>query len=153
MSQSRTDSLRTRSYWSLKTNTTIITEIINIQSSISVLYGNHTQIRSIHSKSKKVCGTAFSVKTKLRKKCGSFLGHLGSFGVVLWQFGAFLGHFWSYLGHFGSFLAIFGPLRGIFGQICGKFKSFLGSLGAAELVFTMIQIVFVHKNVELSIWC
>ena len=62
----------------------------------------------IHSKSEKVCGTAFSVKKKLRK-------FFGPFWVILGPFWAFLGHIWATLGHLGSFLAIFGPFRGIFG--------------------------------------
>ena len=40
----------------------------------------------IHSKSEKVCGTAFSVKKKLRKKCVNP-------GVIFGPFGAILGHF------------------------------------------------------------
>ena len=53
---------------------------------------------------------------KLRKKCGSFLGHLGSFGVILGPFGVIFGSLW----------AIFGPYCGIFEQICRKFKFFAG---------------------------
>ena len=49
-------------------------------------------MNTIHSKSKKVCGTAFSVKKRLRKKC-IFWGHLE----------VILGNFWVILDHFGSF--------------------------------------------------
>ena len=68
--------------------------------------------RCIHSKSEKVCGTAFSVK----KNCGKSVG----------PFWAILGYFGSFFCHFGSYLAIFGPFYGIFGQICGKFNFFAG---------------------------
>ena len=51
---------------------------------------------TIHSKSEKVCGTAFSVKKKLRKKCINP-------GVIFGPFGVIVGHFGSFLGHFGSF--------------------------------------------------
>ena len=70
----------------------------------------------IHSKSEKVCGTAFSVK----KNCGKSAGY----------FWAILGHSWAILGHFG-------PFRGIFGQICGKFKFFCGPVGVMGLAFRM----------------
>ena len=53
----------------------------------------------IHSKSEKVCGTAFSVK----KNCGKSAG----------PFWATLGHFGSFLGHFGPFWVIFGHFRSI----------------------------------------
>ena len=49
-------------------------------------------IIGIHSKSKKVCGTAFSVN-KLRKKCVNPCVIFGPFGVILGHFGSFLGHF------------------------------------------------------------
>ena len=54
----------------------------------------------IHSKSEKVCGTAFSVK----KNCGQFLGHFGSFLGHFRPFWIILGHIWTTLGHVGSFL-------------------------------------------------
>ena len=79
---------------------------------------------SIHSKSEKVCGTAFSVKKYCGKSAGHFWATLGHFG----SFWAFLGHFGSYLCHFGPFGVIFGPFRGIFGQICGKFNFFAALL-------------------------
>ena len=55
----------------------------------------------IHSKSKKVCGTTFSVK----QNCGKSAGHFGPFWVILGPFWAFLGHLgslllWAILGHF-----------------------------------------------------
>ena len=50
----------------------------------------------IHSKSEKVCGIAFSVKKKLRKKCVNP-------GVIFGPFGVILGNFWAILDHFGSF--------------------------------------------------
>ena len=53
--------------------------------------------KSIHSKSGKVCGTAFSVK----KNAGHF-----------WFI---LGHSWAIWGLFGPFRVIFGPLLAIFG--------------------------------------
>ena len=56
---------------------------------------------SIHSKSEKVNGTAFSVNKKLRKKCANRGVIFGPFGVI---FGPFLGHFGSFLGHFVAFL-------------------------------------------------
>ena len=56
--------------------------------------------RHIHSKSEKVCRTAFSVN----KNCGNFLDHFGSF---LGIFGSYLGHFGSFLGHFVAFLDTF----------------------------------------------
>ena len=63
---------------------------------------------SIHSKSEKVCGTAYSVK----KNCGISAGHcwaiLGSFWVILGPCCAFWAIFGSYLGHFGPFWVIFG---------------------------------------------
>ena len=92
-----------------------------------------TKGRYIHSKSEKVCGTAFSVKKKLRKKCvnpgvifGPFWVIFGAFWIILGHSRAILGHIWVTLGHFGSFLAIFGPFCGFFGEICGKFKFFCG---------------------------
>ena len=42
---------------------------------------------SIHSKSEKVCRTAFSVKKKLRKKCVNPGVIFGSFGVIFGHFG------------------------------------------------------------------
>ena len=86
--------------------------------------------RHIHSKSEKVCGTAFSEK-KLRKKCvnpgvifGPFGGNFGPFWVIFGPFWvilghsrAIMGHFGSYLGHFGSYLVHFGPLWAIFGPL------------------------------------
>ena len=47
---------------------------------------------AIHSKSEKVCGTAFSVKKNLRKKCVNPGVIFGTFGVILGYFGSFLGH-------------------------------------------------------------
>ena len=51
---------------------------------------------SIHSKSKKVCGTAFSVK----KNCGKLSGHFGPFWAILGHIWAILGHIWATLGRF-----------------------------------------------------
>ena len=59
----------------------------------------------IHSKSEKVCGTAFSVKKNAEK--------------VL-KFWAILGHFWAILDHIGSFWAILGHL----GSYLGHFVPF-----------------------------
>ena len=63
----------------------------------------------IHSKSEKVCGTAFSDK-KLRKKCVNP-------GIIFGSFDVILGHFGSFLGHFGSFWVIIGPFWAIWGHI------------------------------------
>ena len=63
----------------------------------------HTMLSYIHSKSEKVCGTAFSVK----KKCGKSAGH-----------------FWVILGPFWTFLGLFGP----FGVIFGHFFNFFSAL-------------------------
>ena len=52
--------------------------------------------RHIHSKSEKVCRTAFSVN----KNCGNLLDHFGSFLGHFGHFWAFLGHIWATLGHF-----------------------------------------------------
>ena len=77
---------------------------------------------SIHSK--KVCGTAFSVK----KKYGKSAGHFGSLrGVILGPFRIIFGPLW----------VIFVPFCGIFGQICGKFKFFCGIIYPAILAFRM----------------
>ena len=73
---------------------------------------------AIHSKSEKVCGTAFSEKNIAEKV-----------RVIFGPFWSFLGHFGSYLCHFGPFWVIFGPFRGIFGKICGKFNFFAAPLG------------------------
>ena len=51
---------------------------------------------SIHSKSEKVCGTAFSVK----KKCVNPGVIFGPFWIILGQIWATLGHFWAILWHF-----------------------------------------------------
>ena len=83
----------------------------------------------IHSKSEKVCGTAYSLK----KNCEKVRAIFGPFWVLLGHFGPF----WVTLGHFGSFFAILGPFRGFFGQICGKFKFFCGPVGVAGLAFRM----------------
>ena len=92
----------------------------------------------IHSKSEKVCETAFSVKKiaeKVRKSgrhIWAIWGNFGPFWVFLGHFGSFwviLGPCWTIFGHFGSFLAIFGPFRGMFGQ-SGKFQFFAAPLGS-----------------------
>ena len=113
----------------------------------------------IHSKSAKVCGTAFSVKRncgKVRKSgrhfwaiwgnCGPFwvifgplwiiLGHsraiFGHLGSYLGHFGSFLGHFGSFLGHSRAMLDHFGPFGVIFGPlwgILGHFWPFWGIFG------------------------
>ena len=93
----------------------------------------------IHSKSEKVCGTAFSVKKNWRKS------------VEIWA--SFLGHFGSFLGHFGQFWVIFGPLRGIFGKICGKFKFFCGIVGVQILAFRMYVYFHHHHSWGISILC
>ena len=65
------------------------------------------QAMDIHSKSEKVCGTAFSVKKNCGKSLGHFWAMLGHFGSFLGHFGPFwaiLGHIWATLGHFGPFL-------------------------------------------------
>ena len=85
---------------------------------------------SILSKSEKVCGTAFSVKKKLRNK------YINP-GVIFGPFGVILGHYGSFLSHFGSLWVIFGPFCGIFGHICGKFKFLCGIVGVARLAFRM----------------
>ena len=82
---------------------------------------------SIHSKSEKVWGTAFSVKKiaeKVRKSgrhiwaiWGNFgpfwiilglsramLDHFGPFGVIFGPLWGILGHFWPFLGHFVAYL-------------------------------------------------
>ena len=76
----------------------------------------------IHSKSEKVCGTAFSVK-KFRKKCVNpgvifvpFGGNSGPFWVIFWPFWIILGHSRAIFGHIGSFLGHFGSYLAIFGN-------------------------------------
>ena len=62
--------------------------------------------QTIHSKSKKVCGTAFSVKKnaeKLRVIFGPFWVILGPFWVIFGPLWAILGHFWPFMGHFVAF--------------------------------------------------
>ena len=59
-------------------------------------------MNTIHSKSKKVCGTAFSVKKIAEKVHKS--------GHHIW---AIWGNFGSFLGHFGSFWVILGPFWAI----------------------------------------
>ena len=66
----------------------------------------HTMLSYIHSKSEKVCGTAFSVK-KIAEKVRVIFGPFG----VIW------GHFWAIVGQLGSFLGQSGP----FWAICGIF--------------------------------
>ena len=91
----------------------------------------------IHSKSEKVCGTAFSVK----KYCGKSAGH----------FWAILGIFGSYLCHFGPFWVIFGPFRGIFGKNCGKFNFFAVPLGSRDLLLecmARIQYTCIHASIS-----
>ena len=56
----------------------------------SLLY---SRILDFSTKSEKVCGTAFSVKKKLR--------------VIFGTFWVIPGPFWAFLGHFGSFLGTF----------------------------------------------
>ena len=58
---------------------------------------NPQETHPIHSKSEKVCGTAFSVK----KYCGKSAGH---FWAILGHICATLGHFGSLMGHFVAFL-------------------------------------------------
>ena len=84
-----------------------------------------------------MCGTVFSVKKKLRKKCvnpgvifgpfGVILGHLGSYLGYFGSFWAFLGHIWPFLGHFVAFLDKFG----------GKLIFFCEIVGVARLAFRM----------------
>ena len=57
--------------------------------------GDSRDDSGIHSKSEKVCGTAFSVR-KIAEKCVNP-------GVIFGPFGVILGHFWAILDHFGSF--------------------------------------------------
>ena len=54
---------------------------------------------SIHSKSEKVCGTAFSVK----KYCGKSAGHFWPILGHSWAILGIFGHVGSYFCHFGSF--------------------------------------------------
>ena len=68
--------------------------------------------QGIHSKSEKVCGTAFSVKEILRKSGRHFWaisGNFGLFWVIFWLFWIILGHSWDILGHFRSYLGHVGP--------------------------------------------
>ena len=60
--------------------------------------GDSRDDSGIHSKSEKVCGTAFSVR-KIAEKCVNPGVIFGPFGVILVHFGSFLGHlgsFWSF---------------------------------------------------------
>ena len=112
-------------------------------------------ILCIHSKSEKVCGTAFSVKKiaeKVRKSgrhfwaiWGNFgpfwvifgpfwiilghsrviLGHLGSFGVIFGTVWAILGNFWPFLGHFVAILDKFAENSNLFAGSLGSGSSLL----------------------------
>ena len=62
--------------------------------------------KSIHSKSQKVCGTAFSVK-KIAEKCVNPGVIFGPIGIILGHSRAILGHIWAILGHFWPFLGHF----------------------------------------------
>ena len=72
-----------------------------------VARGGHTQLGStigtflalanIHSKSEKVCGTAFSVKKKIAEKVQVILG---PFWVIFGPLWAILSHFWAISWHF-----------------------------------------------------
>ena len=77
---------------------------------------------NIHSKSEKVCRTAFSVK---RKNCGKKCVNMG---VIFGPFWVILAHFGSFLGYFGPFWVILGPFWAIWGHIwtiLGNFWPFL----------------------------
>ena len=68
---------------------------------------------AIHSKSEKVCGTAFAVKIfcgKVRKSgrlFASFWVIFGPLWIISGHSRAILGHIWATLDHFGSFLGHF----------------------------------------------
>ena len=95
---------------------------------ISIVKQLHCRLLgSIHSKSEKVCRTAFSVK----KNCENSLGHFGSFLGHFGPFVAILGHFASYLAHCRPFWVIFGP------NCKKKFEFFYGLAGVAILAFRM----------------
>ena len=75
-----------------------------------VARGGHTQLGStigtflalanIHSKSEKVCGTAFSVKKKIAEKVQVILGPFWVIFGPLWAILGHFGHFWAILWHF-----------------------------------------------------
>ena len=100
--------------------------------------------KSIHSKSEKVCGTAFSVKKfagKVRKSGRHFWaiwGNFGPFGVIFGPFWIILGHSRAMLDHFGPFGVIFGPLWAIlvhFWPFLGHFVAFLDKFAESSNLF------------------
>ena len=56
--------------------------------------GDSRDDSGIHSKSEKVCGTAFSVR-KIAEKCVNPGVIFGPFGVIVGHFGSFFGSFWQ----------------------------------------------------------
>ena len=107
---------------------------------------------TIHSKSEKVCGTAFSVK----KNCGSFLGHFGSLlghfrpcGAILGYIWTTLGHFWPFLGHFVAFLDKFAESSNFFAAPLGSRDSLLECM--CMTIAQMLSIILQRQRTCLNI--
>ena len=83
------------------------------------------EMRGIHSKSEKVCGTSFQSKKNCGKSAGDFWAILGHSWAILGHIWATLGHFESFLGHFVAFLDKFEESSNFFAAPLGSGNSLL----------------------------
>ena len=77
-------------FWSLANNHNVSDGLKGVTYTQAIIIISYQHI-TIHSKSKKVCGTAFSVKKNAEKVRVIF----GPFWVILGPFWTFLGHLWA----------------------------------------------------------
>ena len=113
---------------------------------ISIVKQLHCRLLgSIHSKSEKVCRTAFSVKKKIAEKVRksgrhfwAIWGNCGPFWVIFGPLWIILGHSRAILDHFGPFWVIFGPLwatLGHFWPFLDHFVAFLDKFAESSNFF------------------